>query len=86
MNVSRVSFSPLFIVYISFNFGSAYDLQFRDAMNDLQEQVKVEHAPIEVNEHGIEVSLITKKKLENKMALFSLKLKIANTNSIFFQL
>ena len=27
-------------------------------MNDLQEQVKVEHAPIEKNEHGIEVSLL----------------------------
>ena len=34
----------------------AYDLQLSDAMNDLQEQVKVEHAPTEKNEHGIEVS------------------------------
>ena len=26
-------------------------------MNDLQEQVKVEHAPTDKNEHGMEVSL-----------------------------
>ena len=32
----------------------AYDLQLSDAMNDLQEQVKVEHAPTEKNEHGVE--------------------------------
>jgi len=25
-------------------------------MNDLQEQVKVEHAPTDKNEHGVEVS------------------------------
>ena len=31
-------------------------MQLRDAMNDLQEQVKVEHAPTEKNEHGVEVS------------------------------
>ena len=36
--------------------GSAYDLQLSDAMNDLQEQVKVEHAPTDKNEHGVEVS------------------------------
>ena len=35
----------------------AYDLQLSDAMNDLQEQVKVEHAPTEKNEQGTEVSL-----------------------------
>ena len=35
----------------------AYDLQLSDAMNDLQEQVKVEHAPTDKNEHGVEVSL-----------------------------
>ena len=34
----------------------AYDLQLSDAMNDLQEQVKVEHAPTDKNEHGVEVS------------------------------
>ena len=32
----------------------AYDLQLSDAMNDLQEQVKVEHAPTDKNEHGLE--------------------------------
>ena len=32
----------------------AYDLQLLDAMNDLQENVKVEHAPTEKNEHGYE--------------------------------
>jgi hypothetical protein len=32
----------------------AYDLQLSDAMNDLQEQVKVENAPTEKNEHGVE--------------------------------
>ena len=37
---------------------SAYDLQLSDAMNDLQEQVKVEHAPTEKNEHGMEVSVV----------------------------
>lgn len=31
----------------------AYDLQLTDAMNDLQEQVKVEHAPTDSNEHGV---------------------------------
>jgi hypothetical protein len=31
----------------------AYDLQLADAMNDLQEQVKVEHVPAEKNEVGI---------------------------------
>ena len=36
----------------------AYDLQLSDAMNDLQEQVKVEHAPTDKNEHGVEVSSI----------------------------
>jgi hypothetical protein len=30
-------------------------LQLSDAMNDLQEQVKLEHATTEKNEHGIEV-------------------------------
>jgi len=35
---------------------SAYDLQLSDAMNDLQEQVKVEQVPAEKNEHGREVS------------------------------
>ena len=34
----------------------AYDLQLSDAMNDLQEQVKVENAPTDKNEHGVEVS------------------------------
>ena len=34
----------------------AYDLQLSDAMNDLQEQVKVEQAPTDKNEHGVEVS------------------------------
>ena len=33
----------------------AYDLQLSDAMNDLQEQVKVEKAPTDTNEHGVEV-------------------------------
>ena len=32
-------------------------MQLSDAMNDLQEQVKVEHAPTDKNEHGVEVSL-----------------------------
>jgi hypothetical protein len=32
----------------------AYDLQLADAMNDLQEQVKVEAVPAEKNEQGIE--------------------------------
>ena len=32
----------------------AYDLQWADAMNDLQEQVKVEHVPKEKNEQGVE--------------------------------
>ena len=32
----------------------AYDLQLADAMNDLQEQVKVEHVPKEKNEQGVE--------------------------------
>ena len=31
-------------------------MQLSDAMNDLQEQVKVEHAPTDKNEHGVEVS------------------------------
>ena len=31
----------------------AYDLQWADAMNDLQEQVKVEHVPKEKNEQGV---------------------------------
>ena len=30
----------------------AYDLQLADAMNDLQEQVKVENVPAEKNEAG----------------------------------
>lgn len=30
----------------------AYDLMLSDAMNDLQEQVKVEHVPAEKNETG----------------------------------
>ena len=34
----------------------SYDLQLSDAMNDLQEQVKVEHAPVEKNEHDVENS------------------------------
>jgi len=37
-------------------YNRAYDLQLSDAMNDLQEQVKVEHAPTDKNEHGVEVS------------------------------
>ena len=32
----------------------AYDLQLADVMNDLQEQVKVEHLPAELNEEGKE--------------------------------
>lgn len=32
-------------------------MQLSDAMNDLQEQVKVEHAPTDHNEHGVEVSV-----------------------------
>ena len=32
-------------------------MQLSDAMNDLQEQVKVEHAPTDKNEHGVEVRL-----------------------------
>jgi hypothetical protein len=35
---------------------SAYDLMLSDAMNDLQEQVKVEHVPAEKNEQGLAVS------------------------------
>jgi len=31
---------------------SAYDLMLSDAMNDLQEQVKVEHVPAEKPEGG----------------------------------
>ena len=31
-------------------------MQLSDAMNDLQEQVKVEHAPTDKNEHNVEVS------------------------------
>jgi len=30
----------------------AYDLLLSDAMNDLQEQVKIEHVPAEKNEEG----------------------------------
>ena len=37
---------------------SAYDLMLSDAMNDLQEQVKVEHVPAEKNEAGQAVSSI----------------------------
>ena len=37
-------------------YNRAYDLQLSDAMNDLQEQVKVEHAPTDKNEPGGEVS------------------------------
>ena len=36
---------------------SAYDLMLSDAMNDLQEQVKVEHVPAEKNEQGVAVSI-----------------------------
>ena len=36
----------------------AYDLMLSDAMNDLQEQVKVEHVPSEKNEQGQVVSTI----------------------------
>ena len=32
----------------------AYDIQLNDVMNDLHEQVKVEDAPLEKNEHKIE--------------------------------
>ena len=32
----------------------AYDLQLADAMNDLQEQNKVENVPYEKNESGVE--------------------------------
>jgi len=32
----------------------AYDLQLADAINDLQEQVKVENVPAEKNELGVE--------------------------------
>ena len=35
---------------------SAYDLMLSDAMNDLQEQVKIEHVPAEKNEEGKAVS------------------------------
>ena len=35
-------------------FNRAYDLYLAEAMNDLQEQVKVEHVPAEKNEQGIE--------------------------------
>jgi len=37
---------------------SAYDLMLSDAMNDLQEQVKVEHVPAEKNEQGVAVSIM----------------------------
>ena len=41
-------------------------------MNDLQEQVKVEHAPTDKNEHGQEVShwnkLVNSQKSETKPA------------------
>ena len=30
----------------------AYDMQLADALNDLQEQIKVEHLPKELNEEG----------------------------------
>jgi hypothetical protein len=33
----------------------AYDLQLADAMNDLQEQVKVENVPVEKTDNGQEV-------------------------------
>lgn len=33
----------------------AYDLQLADAMNDLQEQVKVENVPVENTDNGQEV-------------------------------
>ena len=49
-DVARVSFWRL----IGFR---AYDLQLFDAMNDLKEQVKVEHVPIEVGENGKKVRL-----------------------------
>ncbi len=42
---------------IDFKF-SAYDLMLSDAMNDLQEQVKVEHVPAEKNEQGVAVSAL----------------------------
>ena len=42
---------------IDFKF-SAYDLMLIDAMNDLQEQVKVEHVPAEKNEQGVAVSAL----------------------------
>ena len=45
-----------FLNLIALSFCRAYDLQLSDAMNDLQEQVKVEHAPTDKNEHGMEVS------------------------------
>jgi len=33
----------------------AYDLQLQDCMNDLLEQIKVEHLPCEKNEAGKEI-------------------------------
>jgi hypothetical protein len=48
--------SPIF-TNIDFPF-SAYDLMLSDAMNDLQEQVKVEHVPAEKNEQGVAVSAL----------------------------
>jgi len=42
----------------------AYDLQLSDAMNDLQEQVKVEHAPTDKNEHGVEVGILKSLQLQ----------------------
>jgi len=44
---------PTWRAYSNF---SAYDLMLSDAMNDLQEQVKVEHVPAEKNEQGVAVS------------------------------
>jgi len=34
----------------------AYDLLLGDVMNDLREQVKIEHVPIQKNDRGIQVS------------------------------
>ena len=52
--LGRLSFQ--FLNLIALTLYRAYDLQLSDAMNDLQEQVKVEHAPTDKNEHGMEVS------------------------------
>ena len=49
---------------------SAYDLMLSDAMNDLQEQVKVEHVPADKDEAGKAVSTLIQYQLHFLIAPF----------------